>query len=65
MVPGVTIGGCITEVVQSVTDQFDFLLKNNMSDGNKKKEKICIRCVSLSANHSKIYDIIQCSVCDV
>lgn len=39
MVPGVTIGGCITEVVQSVTDQFDFLLKNNMSDGNKKKKK--------------------------
>lgn len=38
MVPGVTIEGCITKVVQSVTDQFDFLQKNNMSDGNKKKK---------------------------
>lgn len=47
MVPGVTIGGCITKVVQSVTDQFDFLLKNNMSDGNKKKTAHLL-CLTLS-----------------
>lgn len=55
MVPGVTIGGCITKVVQSVTDQFDFLLKNNMSDGNKKKN--CASAVSHSQRTSQRYMI--------